>query len=211
MFMRPLFPVNGDREFLEEFSRFLGSVKKTVAKFSECLRAFCEGKESVSRLSGEVDALETEADEARRKVERIVFSRFVTDKENTIELVEKIDDVADAAESAAWDMDIRPVRISPEMSEILVSCGKELEILVSDLVRCVSDLSDPASVVKYSESVKKRRDRVRKMVHDLRHLIFSLRDHKDLVILSDLSEKIIKIADSAEEAADRASIIAVRI
>ncbi|NOZ81936.1 MAG: DUF47 family protein [Candidatus Micrarchaeota archaeon] len=208
-FMRPLFPVSKQEKIFHELSVFLDKVTKSVLEFSASLERFCKtGKTDVSV----VDRLESEADESRRKLERMIFSDFVGEKENFIELIEKIDDVADNAEIASWDLDIPGFTIPGEVKKSFLELSAALREISEALKKSVGSLAfDVRKVLTHASEVKEKRDELRKKVHRLRHQIFRIREAKRVFLLSNLAYRIMKIADSAEEASDRASVFVAKV
>lgn len=214
-FIRPLLPIGRAEEINKKLILFLNKIVEAVEAFNLCLKNFCSGdmngiKEDVKKI----DALETQADNIRREIEKSLHSEgLISFKEDKIILLEKIDDMADRAEIASWDMDIFAVKLPKELSALLLKCGSALVELAKTVKLCVASLNiDIKTSLEHAKSVERQRNEIRKIIHELRHKIFLAKlDCRTLTLLTDLCYRMMRIADAAEEAADRASTMAIKI
>lgn len=213
-FIRPLLPLGRTEQINIELVKFLDKVCATIEEFDSCLKAFCSANlTKVKHSVKEIDKLETETDNARRKIEKLIAAEgFMPDKEDKIELLEHVDNLADQAEIASWNMDITKIKLKKEIAQNLLECGKILVKLTKDLKKCILSLSiDFKRALEMAAEVESQRNEIRAIIHAFRHKIFKARiEPKLLLILFDLSYRIMRIADAAEETGDRIATMVVK-
>lgn len=214
-FIRPLLPMGKSEEVNKNIPLFLGKVVECIEAFNEGLKCFCEGDlEGAKEKAKKVDILESEADDIRRSIQKMLYAEgLLPSKLDKIELIEKVDDVADYAELAAWDMDMVAVKLPEKIKNNLLSIGNLLVDLAKALKICIGSLSiDVVRALEEVKNVNEKRNDVRKAIHELRREVFAEKlDVKTLTILVSLSHRIMRVADRAEVAADRVSVMAIKI
>lgn len=212
-FWRPPFFVSSEEKLFENIGRFVAHVVEAVDSLDKGVVALVKrDAKSLKENVENVSKAEETADEIRRVIEKELYEGRFFDKAEKIDLIEKIDDVADNAEMAAQAMILRelvlPKNISESLIELTDSTKKTTVALRHAVVQLYTNFS---GVPQYVRTIETERDKVRSIYAKLiQELYTSNLSAASMMILRDLAFRIMRTADMAEEAADRVSFLAVK-
>lgn len=167
-------------------------------------------KESISKI----DDLETEADNFRRDMEKDISSQrsMGFNRQEKIELIECLDDIADHAEMASQMMLIKRIKIPKDIAHNILELSSATKRSVISLRHAVIELySDFKRVKEYDRLAEEERNKARKIYLEILKKLFSSdMDIKDIMIIKSLSYKISRTADMSEIASDRVNYMALK-
>ncbi len=210
-----MLPLGKTEDINKNLILFLDKTIDTIAAFEECLKNFCSGDiKAVREDVKKIDVLESEADDIRRRLEKLLYvEALIPEKEDKIDLIDNIDDVTDQAEIASWETDLYVIKLPKEIKDIILEIGKDLVKLTEALKKCVGSLLiDARRAVQEAKNVETQRNQIRALIRQLRREIFTSKlEPKNIYILSNLSYRMLRVADACEKASDRVSAMAVRI
>ena len=181
----------------------------------EAVEFYLEGdKESCESKTRNVEEMETKADEAEREVEKTLYEGMYLPlfREDLLDLMELIDDVADEAEKVADFLSIENPEIPSKWNEKIREI-MEKDILAFNLFQESFMLlyEDTQKAFSHSHRVKKVEKEVDRLQDDLNREIFQSNlelAHK--IQLRDLVIRMGFISDSSENAADKISMISIK-
>ncbi len=202
-----------EREVFDGVLRLLDEVSKTVSSFEECVLAMAEGDtrgaaEQVRKVIEE----ETAADGIHRDLSlRIAEGAFFGGvREDILNLLEKVDNIADSAKDAARALSSDPrlgveakeVLGAPEMKEFLAELRSSVAAL-ADLVRSLEKGKGEAlAKVKPVEDHEEEADSLKDAM--IRDLFTTTRQMSPVTViqLRDFMFIADNVADNAEDASD---------
>jgi len=196
-------------EGIQEHMRLVSECSRHLAKAYEI---YLEGRlEGFEQEALRIREMETEADEARRHVELVIYSGafMPIHREDYLSLAELIDKVADTAVSAVNVLSLTHVPI-PEDARAKIADMIEKSIQCVDALRtcvdaCIKNRKKAGSVARHVEELEETIDEEE---FALRASLYAMDiDGYDKIILNDLVEKIGDISDAAEDVSDRIVIM----
>jgi predicted phosphate transport protein (TIGR00153 family) len=178
--------------------------------------AIAKDEQEMRRYIGRVSISEKEADTLRRKVMDEISKGELSpiDREDLLDLVKKVDMVADWSREStrilgAIPMEQAPKSLKDEMLEMVKGskqCASSLQICVNRM------MTRPEEALQAADDVEREEEKVDDIHEKTRILI----GNEDLpragvaVLINELFETIEMIADSCEDACDQVRIIMVR-
>lgn len=194
----------------------LGVVKKTLEGFRKLMEAYMNGDiEEAKNLEEEVSRLESEADKLRRNIELMLYEGafLPVSRGDYVRLSELIDQVADAAESAAHVLILAKPRVPEELKGGVMELV-ELAIGTYDaLMRAVEalnrDVDEALRLAKVTEDREEEADRVEYRVKAEIFESETITTYGKL-IWNQVLTKIGDIADRAEDASDQVMLMAIK-
>lgn len=205
---------------VEEFGKqHVELVYKSISKFKEVMACFYVGEfEKLDKKVAEVSKLEHDADIIRRQMEIEYYNgAFLPfDREDRIVLAELVDSVADMAEETAYQICLSRLQFPSkgqgdfekfidviyDTVSVLKVCIEKLDVDLGEAIAKaheVEDLEDDADIIE------------RKIVKTLYQLYREEKiDILTLMELKNITKKLGNIVDRAENASDRALIIAAK-
>lgn len=205
------------RKALNEATEHIEKVRQVVYLLRDAIEAFVNGEhDKVYALYEQVEEREHEADVIRRSLlNRLSEGLFLPpDREDLVQFVEHMDDIADYACAAARLL----ILFSDDLPEPLKESLREEAHLLTQAVDKVRDavyhlyraemketMEQCNQVEELEESADKQKAKL------LRHIFKELDlEPKTLVLMHDLIEALENTADMAEDTADQIRIIAVK-
>lgn len=186
----------------------LGFLREAVEFYLEGDKERCESKTRT------VEEMETKADEAEREAEKTLYEGMYLPlfREDLLDLMELIDDVADEAERVADFLSIERPEIPSKWNEKIREI-MEKDILAFNLFRESFMLlhEDTQKAFSHTQKVRKVEKEVDRLQDDLNREIFQSNlelAHK--IQLRDLVIRMGFISDSSEKAADKISMISIK-
>jgi hypothetical protein len=188
-----------------------------VEDLEKAMRASIKGdKKETERCIQRVASSEKEADGLRRNVMDEISTGELspTDREDLMNLVKKVDMVADWSREStrilgAIPMENVPVSIKDESIEMVVNV-KECAV---SLQKCVNSImKKPEEALKAADTVERQEEKVDD-IHEKARILLGKEDIQKAgvaVLIGQLFEAIEMIADSCEDACDQVRVIIVR-
>jgi predicted phosphate transport protein (TIGR00153 family) len=197
--------------------RHLALTTGIVEDLEKAMRASIKGdKKETERCIQRVASSEKEADGLRRNVMDEISTGELspTDREDLMNLVKKVDMVADWSREStrilgAIPMENVPVSIKDESIEMVVNvrdCAVSLQ-------KCVNSImTKPEEALKAADTVERQEEKVDD-IHEKARILLGKEDIQRAgvaVLIGQLFEAIEMIADSCEDACDQVRVIIVR-
>ncbi|NJE05341.1 TIGR00153 family protein [Thermococcus sp. M36] len=211
-------PIFGGKEsgVFETIENHLAVVDETLVAFRELMRVYLEGDfERAKAFEREVDELESKADRLRRDIETMLYEGafLPANRGDYVRLSELIDQVADAAESAAHTLILAkpkvPAELKDEIMELVDSSIKSYKVLVEAVRALNRDVDKAIELAKAVEDSEEGADDVE---YDVKGKVFESETITTYakIIWNQILTKIGDIADRAEDASDQVMLMAIK-
>lgn len=211
-------PIFGGKEssVFETIGRHLEVVKESLVAFRELMNAYLDGDfERARAFEREVDQLESKADTLRRSIETMLYEGafLPANRGDYVRLSELIDQVADAAESAAHTLILAkpkaPMELKGEIMELVESAIESYAILEDAVNALNSDVDRAIELAKAVEDAEEKADEVE---YDVKGKVFESETVTTYakLIWNQILTKIGDIADRAEDASDQVMLMAIK-
>ncbi|NJE76477.1 TIGR00153 family protein [Thermococcus sp. ES12] len=211
-------PIFGGKEssVFEAIDRHLEVVKESLVAFRELMNAYLDGDfERARAFEREVDQLESKADTLRRSIETMLYEGafLPANRGDYVRLSELIDQVADAAESAAHTLILAkpkaPVELRDEIMKLVESAIESYALLEEAVNALNSDVDRAIELAKAVEDAEEKADEVE---YDVKGKVFESETVTTYakLIWNQILTKIGDIADRAEDASDQVMLMAIK-
>lgn len=194
----------------------LNVVRETLTAFRALVEAYVDGRVSeAEKFENEVNELETKADRLRRSIEMMLYEGafLPANRGDYVRLSELVDQVADAAESAAHTIVLAkpkvPEELKDEFLKLIDSGIKTYETLMEAVRALNTDVDKAMELAKAVEDAEEEADRVE---YELKRKVFEsevITTYAKL-IWNQILTKIGDIADRAEDASDQVLLMSVK-
>ncbi|AIU69163.1 hypothetical protein TEU_01740 [Thermococcus eurythermalis] len=205
-----------ENDVFEAIDRHLNVVYETVKTFEKLIEAYLNGDfERAKELEEEVGTLESEADKLRRSIELMLYEGafLPASRGDYVRLSELIDQVADAAESAAHTLILAKPKVPGELKNDLMNLVRESVKTYEKLMEAVKalnrDVDKAIELAKETEDLEENADEVE---YRLKGMVFeseTITTYAKL-IWNQILTKIGDIADRAEDASDQVMLMAIK-
>ncbi len=211
----PLFGGKENSVFVN-IDKHLKAVEDTLRAFKKLMEAYLAGdEESAKNYEVAIGKLESEADRLRREIERMLYEGafLPAHRGDYVRLSELVDQVADAAESAAHTLMLARPHVPEELKrEImgLVESAIETYGTLEEAVRALNrDVDVALELSKRTEDFEERADDVE---YDVKGRIFESENVTTYakIIWNQVLTKVGDIADRAEDASDQVMLMAIK-
>lgn len=188
------------------------SAKRFESTFVECCVDF--DRDVIQRGYESVHLAEGQADDIRRELEHLMYSRavFPESRGDILGLIETLDRVPNGAESAVRMMLIQhiapPKEFCEQIVELVSICSKCVMTMLDGVSQLFSNFSDAAVTVGKIDQLESEADRVEEILID--RIFTSGVPDLDKILLRDLVEKIGGVADRSENVGDRIRIMVAK-
>jgi predicted phosphate transport protein (TIGR00153 family) len=196
-----------EKKAMEEIICHMDLVAECAAQLEIAYQAYLgKTEEEFITEAKRIREIETQADEARRKVELTIYSGafMPLHREDYLNLAETIDMVADESVSVVNILQLTRIEIPKSIQD-------RIREMIEESIRCVDTLKKclSACITKRKKAAALARQ-VEELEEDIDEKEFNLRsdlyrmkiDGYDKILLNDLVEKIGDITDIAEDASD---------
>jgi len=211
-------PLFGGKEsnVFDAIDKHLEVVYETVKAFERLMEAYLAGDfERAKELEEEVTRLESEADKLRRSIELMLYEGafLPASRGDYVRLSELIDQVADAAESAAHTLILAKPRVPGELRDKIMALVGEAVKTYERLMEAVKALNEDVDraleLAKETEDLEENADRVE---YGLKAMVFENENITTYakLIWNQAITKIGDIADRAEDASDQVMLMAIK-
>ncbi len=211
-------PIFGGKEsnVFDAIEEHLKAVEGVLEAFRELVAAYLEEDfERAKSFEERVSELESEADKLRRSIETMLYEGafLPANRGDYVHLSEQVDQVADAAESAAHTLILArprvPIELKGEIMRLVDSAIGTYELLI-DAVRALNSNVDKAiELTKAVEDAEESADRVEYTVKGKVFESETISTYAKL-IWNQILTKIGDIADRAEDASDQVMLMAIK-
>ncbi|WP_457743148.1 TIGR00153 family protein [Thermococcus sp.] len=200
----------------ETINRHLDAVGKTLDAFRSLMEAYIsDDLEKAKKIEEEVTKLESEADKLRRSIELMLYEGafLPASRGDYVRLSELIDQVADAAESAAHTLILAKPHVPEELKEEimkLVDSAIETYRRLMEAVKALNEDVDKAlELAKETEDLEENADRIE---YDVKAKVFDSESITTYakIIWNQALTKVGDIADRAEDASDQVMLMAIK-
>ncbi len=191
-------------------------VEESLVAFKALMNAYLSGDlENAKAFEREVGALESKADGLRRSIETMLYEGafLPANRGDYVRLSELVDQVADAAESAAHTLILAKPKVSDELKgEILrlVNSTVETYRLLMEAVNALNIDVDKA--LELSKAVEDAEEAADAVEYDVKGKLFESETVTTYakVIWNQVLTKVGDIADRAEDASDQVMLMAIK-
>ncbi len=191
-------------------------VEESLVAFKALMNAYLSGDlENAKAFEREVGALESKADGLRRSIETMLYEGafLPANRGDYVRLSELVDQVADAAESAAHTLILAKPKVSDELKrEILrlVDATVETYRLLIGAVNALN--TDVDKALELSKAVEDAEEAADAVEYDVKGKLFESETVTTYakVIWNQVLTKIGDIADRAEDASDQVMLMAIK-
>jgi predicted phosphate transport protein (TIGR00153 family) len=208
----------GDKELQKQSDQLLLKLSKVLqsasAKLHVCADDWLEGRmEHLDELEAEIIALERQADTIKDELFEKIFSKKVYLPQQTQDrhqLVVRMDTVIDAAEDAVRMMLIGRRFKPPDKIHQIATKGWICTDHLQDAIKYL--FIDFEKSVDYTRKVEEVREEARDLQFELLKELFNEEkyDAKEVILFRAISERILKVAITAEETGDFIRALAVK-
>lgn len=194
----------------------LKAVDEALEAFRGLVSAYLDGDmERAKELEERVSELESKADKLRRGIETMLYEGafLPANRGDYVHLSEQIDQVADAAESAAHTLILAkprvPVELKKEIMELVDSAIGTYRLLI-DAVRALN--SDVDKAIELSKAVEDAEESADKVEYEVKGKVYESETISTYakIIWNQALTKIGDIADRAEDASDQVMLMAIK-
>lgn len=213
-FWTPPFFMGNEENIQKQLTKLMGMIIESASYLDISVKNFVHNNPELQKSIKKVEELETDIDNMRREIEKEIYSNrsMSFNKEEKIELLESLDDIADYAELATQMMLTKNIKVPKDIAKDLTDLSSTTKRSVVSLRHAVVELyTDFKKVTEYDRLAEEERNKARKIyVNILKKLFSSDMDIKDILILKSVSYKISRTADMAEIAGDKVNFMALK-
>ena len=211
-------PIFGGKEnsVFDALNRHMEVVGATLEKFREMMAAYLdEDLEKARELEVQVGRLESEADSLRREIETMLYEGafLPASRGDYVRLSEEIDQVADAAESAAHTLILAKPKVPLEIREEIMALVDAALETYETLMAGVKNLNvDVNRALEYAKKTEDSEERADELEYDVKKKAFESETISTYakLIWNQILTKIGDIADRAEDASDQVMLMAIK-
>ena len=205
-----------ENDVFKALNDHLEVVHETLKAFRALVESYLGGKiEDAEKFEREVSELETKADRLRRSIEMMLYEGafLPANRGDYVRLSELVDQVADAAESAAHTIILAKPRIPGELSGeflALVDSGIDTYEKLMEAVKALNtDVDQAMELAKQVEDAEEKADEIE---YNLKKHVFESEEITTYakIIWNQILTKIGDIADRAEDASDQVLLMSVK-
>ncbi|MDJ0270567.1 MAG: DUF47 family protein [Aigarchaeota archaeon] len=202
-----------EEELVERLLKQWEMSTETVRRFKELCGVVGSGNhKEIDKLCGEVDRLETEVDEVRRRIAEDICagSFFAYLRDDLLNLVEKLDSIADSAKVSAKILRdlpresalVKKIFSEQEMERYAQLCLDSVLALGDALLELVRHGSGAVKLAHKVEEYEEAADAMKEAL--LRKILQDAESHPilDVIQLKDFVNQADSICDAAEDASD---------
>jgi len=200
----------------EAIAEHLKAVNECLMAFRELVTAYLnDDLEKAKAFEREVDQLESKADTLRRSIEMMLYEGafLPANRGDYVRLSELIDQVADAAESAAHTLLLAKPKVPEELKDEILELVEAAIETYTTLVQAVNAMnSDVDRAIELAKAVEDAEEKADKAEYNVKGKVFeseTITTYAKL-IWNQILTKIGDIADRAEDASDQVMLMAIK-
>jgi predicted phosphate transport protein (TIGR00153 family) len=196
-------------DYCEQVSKCVENYEMAVINYIET-----SDREQLLINYTEVDRLESAADEKRRQMEVMMYSKslFPESRGDILGLLETIDKVPNQSETAVGMMYNQHVKIDEQFGDDFIKLASLCRRCVESMLDCVAELftnfASAARKVGIVDELESQADAVEQAI--IQRAFGSDMDGFEKILIRDLAKHIASVSDRAENVADRINIIVAK-
>ncbi|ASJ01366.1 TIGR00153 family protein [Thermococcus gorgonarius] len=205
-----------ENDVFKAIENHMTAVEETLKAFRALVEAYMAGNHSQAEaFEKEVSELETKADKLRREIEMMLYEGafLPANRGDYARLSELIDQVADAAESAAHTIILAQPKFPGELKDTFIELIESSVETYSKLKEAVKALNtDVDKAMELAKAVEDAEEKADEIEYRLKKAIFesdTITTYAKL-IWNQILTKIGDIADRAEDASDQVLLMSVK-
>jgi predicted phosphate transport protein (TIGR00153 family) len=205
-----------ENDVFKAIDEHMNAVRETLKAFKALVNAYIQGDtEKAKAFEKEVGTLETKADKLRRSIEMMLYEGafLPANRGDYVRLSELIDQVADAAESAAHTIILAQPRVPRELTTELIKLIDASIETYEKLVEAVKALNiDVDNAMELAKVVEDAEEKADELEYNIKREIFesdAITTYAKL-IWNQILTKIGDIADRTEDASDQVLLMSVK-
>ncbi len=205
-----------ESDVFDAIEEHLKVVEETIKAFRELVATYIDGNlEEAKKYEELVGDLETKADGLRRSIEMMLYEGafLPANRGDYARLSELIDQVADAAESAAHTIILAKPKIPADMGKDVLTLVDSTMETYKKLRKSVEALNtDVDMAMKLAKETEDAEERADEVEYRLKKAVFDSEDVTTYakLIWNQILTKIGDIADRAEDASDQVLLMSVK-
>ena len=204
------------KSLIKEIEEFFDIVSEGALIFRSAINDYLSGDmDNFHQRLSSIDDMEGEADRLRRSAENNLYGHSLIPEHrgDVLGLLETMDDVIDTAKTTLFKFDIETPVIPEELNQKFKALAESTSNSVFSLIKSSRVFfRDPKSVKDHLHEVYFYEKESDKMSQNLKRFIFNEMDLElsKKMQLRYFAEQIDKLADKAEDVADRLSIYSIK-
>ncbi|MDY6913076.1 MAG: DUF47 family protein [Planctomycetota bacterium] len=211
-----MFFANKQKKVQDDVALYCEKVSDCLDAFHRSIRQYCDepDKEAIKSNFTEVHKAESLADNIRRQIEVLMYSKalFPESRGDILGLLETMDRVPNQAESVVRMIRNQyvpvPEALRPGILRLAEVCRRSVDAMIDAADKMFTDYTNATVAVGKIDELESEADRIES---DLIEQIFSGQmDGFNKIILRDLVKNISQIADRAENVGDRIRIMVAK-
>ena len=208
--------VNKQKKVQSQISEYCASVLECLDAFQQAVKQYCSlpDREAAKTAFAEVHKAESKADDIRREVEVVMYSKslFPESRGDILGLLETMDKVPNQAESAIrmiWNQHVTiPEKYHPQILQLVDVCSRTVDVMIDSVEKLFSDFTNAAIAVGKIDELESEADRIEAVL--IEELFSESSDSIATILFRDLIKQIAHISDRAENVGDKIRIIVAK-
>ena len=192
----------------------MACVRTAMDAFRDATRAFFVDSdyERAAEYALATHQAEGTADDIRRKVEKVMISGSLLppSRRQILEVVERVDTLANAAEASLDSLMVQKVKVPEAVVPWILEILKETLVIFKDVECCIQALfaGKPNDTLRCADRIEQAEGRVDHMERDALKQVFSMDiDLAEKLHVAGYLGDLVKISDRAEDLSDRIALI----
>lgn len=204
-----------EQQTLDQTLEMADQVVTITEKLVEVVKFFCaDACEAMERSAGEMDQLESQADDMKREILSGLMARgFIPiSRADLYRLVTGLDKIANFATGAADRIVMRQFHLSPELNRLLEEMAetdlRAVRKLRDSVLQMRPNMSDAAETAEEVDAIEGEVDDIYVKIYSI---LFEMdTDFKTFHQLKAIIERLEEVADRAADCAETVRLIAIR-
>ena len=211
-----MFFVSKQKKIESQLAQYRQAVSHCLDAFNSAVKQYCQSSDrgALQKAFDEVHHIESQADEIRREIEIMMYSKslFPESRGDILGLLETMDKVPNQTESALRTAVTQHIAIPenfvPKVLRITQLCRQCVSAMLDSAEKLFTNLTNATVLVGKIDELESEVDHIEADL--IEHIFASQMDGFDKILLRDLVKSIAQISDRAENVGDRIRIIAAK-
>lgn len=194
--------------------KHLNKVVETLDNFQDSLYSYLDGDiDQADRLALATHKAESRADDIRREVEAELLggALLAPSRRNILEIIERVDGLANAGEAALDYIMLQHIQIPNEIKEQLHGIGEKTGEISREVKQAMQMMFDDiGQVTEHTKAIEIKEGEIDRLERDAIKIVFEMDiDLAEKLQLRGMIEQLVEISDRAEDLSDRIDIVVV--
>ena len=194
--------------------KHLDKVVETLDHFQDSLYSYLGGDiDQADRLALATHRAESSADDIRRDVEAELLggALLAPSRRNILEIIERVDSLANAGEAALDYIMLQHIEIPNEIKEQLHSIGEKTGEISREVKQAMQMMFDDIGhVSEHTKAIEIKEGEIDRLERDAIKIVFEMDiGLAEKLQLRGMIEQLVEISDRAEDLSDRIDIVVV--